>query len=223
MENNSVVLDKENLSLVFDLWKKGISDIFYYGDYGLLEDIRELYPNEFKHFSGVSRCRRNIERNINAMASLGLPLYFGTLTFNNDKNDNKESYKLEESFKFLNEYFEYFVLVEEYGGDNGRYHIHFVGVFNVGYDFEMFCKGWHSRQNLQEVREIEQVKRYMVKYVSKQVPRIRRNKRLVAFEKLNTKVFKVSQKWCFNASDNAFVKERLSFLQDAFINSCIDV
>ena len=44
------------------------------------------------------------------------------------------------------------VQIEEYGEDNGRYHIHGFLVFKYGYGFEDFRK-WPSRQKLEEISE----------------------------------------------------------------------
>ena len=81
----------------------------------------------------------------------------------------------------LNELFEYVLLVEEYGHDNGRYHIHFLGVFKLDHDFESFKRTRnHSRQELRLVKTREKVAQYLCKYLVKDLPRIRRNKKLVA-------------------------------------------
>ena len=155
-------------------------------DFEKLKVFKELFPVEYKRFSAVSRKRREVRKSIDAMQILGEEIYFGTLTFNNTKNLNKEEIKRKEAFEKLNGVFEYVLLVEEYGEDNGRYHVHFLGVFRKGMDFNSFVACWpHSRQNLRLLKAGEHIDKYLIKYMIKDLPRLRRNKRLVGLVKRN--------------------------------------
>ena len=148
-----------------------------------LKEFIKKYPLQYKHLNAVHRKRVLINSSVNAMRQLNEKIYFGTLTYDETKDHNSIKIKRREAFTFLNSLFEFVLLVEEYGEENGRYHVHFVGNFHENKGFDDFVKGWHSRQNIEVVDEDTKVSQYLCKYLSKQLPRIRRNKRLVAFEK----------------------------------------
>lgn len=150
---------------------------------GFLKDFAKKYPNEYKHLNAVHRRRVAINKNIDALKELNEKIYFGTLTFNSVKDHNKIESKRKEAFKVLNSLFEFVILVEEKGEENGRYHVHFLGNFIEGKTFDDFTKSWHSRQNLRELRDNERISQYLCKYLSKDLPRIRRNKKLIALER----------------------------------------
>lgn len=149
-------------------------------DNSYLKEFKEKHPKEYAFLSAVHHKRASINLSIRAMLAVREKIYFGTLTFNAAKNDNQNRSKRKEAFKFLNKLFRFVLLVEELGEEKGRYHIHFLGTFNKGYSFSDFAKGWHSRQNLREVNMKENVASYLCKYVGKDLPRLRRNRRLVA-------------------------------------------
>lgn len=154
-----------------------------YDDFEPMKAFKSLFPAEYKYFSAVARKRCEIRKSVDAMGVIG-PIYFGTLTYNNDKDSNSEEYKRKEAFEALNSVFEYVLLVEEYGGDNGRYHIHFLGVFRSDHDFDSFKASWsHSRQNLRLLGDNDKIDKYLVKYLTKDLPRLRRNKNLCSLVK----------------------------------------
>lgn len=109
-------------------------------------------------------------------------VYFGSLTFNEVKDKNQEKTKRKEVFSFLNTIFLCFLVVEEYGEENGRYHCHYVGIFKDNKTFEDLFS-WHSREDIQRVKSDRAVARYLCNYIVKQVPRIRRNKTLIKISK----------------------------------------
>ncbi len=154
-----------------------------FGEYGAMEAFALCYPKEYKRFSAVHRKRARIKTCIEAMKAISTEVYFGTLTFNGAKDENKRATKRKEAFKFLNRFFQYVLLVEEFGETKGRYHIHFVGTFKEGTTFQSFTHAWHSRQNLRELKGTENVSQYLCKYISKELPRVRCNKPLIALEK----------------------------------------
>lgn len=172
--------DKEIIALYCEA-RRGLCEE---DDFEKMRVFKELFPREYSRFSAVARKRLEIRKSIEAMQVLDRNVYFGTLTFNSTKNLNKEEIKRKEAFEKLNSVFEYVLLVEEYGEDNGRYHIHFLGVFKDKMDFNSFVACWpHSRQNLRLLKEDESIDKYLVKYLTKDLPRLRRNKRLSGLTK----------------------------------------
>ena len=152
-----------------------------------MKAFRNAHPKEYKHLCSVHRCRSVLNKNIEALKTLNEVLYFGTLTFDETKDHNKTQSKRKEAFRFLNSLFEFVLLVEENGEEKGRYHIHFVANFKEGKTFNDFKEGWHSRQNLRILRENESISQYLCKYLSKDLPRVRRNKKLIELERYASK------------------------------------
>lgn len=141
-------------------------------------------------------------------------VYFGSLTFNELKDKNQEKTKRKEVFTFLNTIFLCFLVVEEYGEDNGRYHIHYVGIFKDNKHFEDL-QGWHSREDIQRVKSARSVARYLCNYIVKAVPRIRRNKLLI---EMSTKA-KKAQMWR-NYGFKGFAEEtKREMFETLFISS----
>lgn len=168
-------LNKEIIHEYYDAIESSIFDDGY-----SMTIFKEKYPNQYKHLGAAHRKRSAIRKSLNAMKVVTEDIYFGTLTFNEVKNNNKEVCKRKEAFNKLNTEFRYLLLVEEHGEDNGRYHIHFLGVFREDHDFDSFRHCWsHSLQNLKRVKETSGVVQYLCKYLSKDLPRVRRNKALV--------------------------------------------
>lgn len=170
----------------FALNKQIIQEYYEAIDSSIFDDgyamtiFKDKYPNQYKHLGAAHRKRSAIRKSLNAMKVITEDIYFGTLTFNEVKNNNKEVCKRKEAFTKLNTEFRYLLLVEEHGEDNGRYHIHFLGVFRENHDFDSFRQCWsHSLQNLKRVKETSGVVQYLCKYLSKDLPRVRRNKALV--------------------------------------------
>ena len=153
-----------------------------YFDDPMKEFIKE-YPLAYKRLNSVHCKRVKINSNIEALRTLGLPLQFGTLTYDESKDHNKIESKRKEAFAYLNSIFKYVLLIEEYGENKGRYHVHFVGVYRENKTFEDFINGWHSRQNIETLHDDKKVGAYLCKYLAKQTPRLRRNKALVSLER----------------------------------------
>lgn len=179
------MIDLEQVCLTREIVDKYYEAMRCANEYFLqpMKEFAKEYPLEFKRLNSVHRKRVAVKSNIEAIQCLHDELYFGTLTYDNMKDRNQIDSKRKEAFKFLNSLFEYVLLVEEYGEDKGRYHVHFVGNFKENKTFNDFVQGWHSRQNIKRVKEPIEVCRYLCKYLAKQIPRIRRNRRLVALEK----------------------------------------
>ena len=141
------------------------------------------YPNEYKLIMTMYRKRTELNNTIEVMRLLNEPIYWFTLTFNNDKNDNLVSSKRKDATRFLNRICSVYVMVEEYGEDNGRYHIHGFLCFKYGFGVLDFMQ-WHSREDIRELKTgIKKQIKYLTDYTSKSIPRIRRSRSLSA---LNT-------------------------------------
>ena len=145
--------------------------------------FRNEHPLEFSFFNRVHCKRSKVKRTILALKATHRQLYFGCLTFNPDKDKNSVVSKRREAFRMLNKLFEAFFVIEELGEDKDRYHIHFVGFFKRGFGFDDFVQSWHSRQNIEKVIDIKKVSQYLVKYITKQLPRVRRNHACIRLEK----------------------------------------
>lgn len=173
---NEVSISKDIINLYYDSIRKCIELDSY-----PLEEFCKKYPNEYKLLSAIHRRRSRINIAIKALKLLNKDIYWGTLTFNNKKDKNLISTKRKEAFTNLNKLFDYFMLVEEYGEKNNRYHIHFIGSMKFGKTTSDFYKKdiWKSRRDIHLVDTNRNISSYLVKYLSKDIPRIRSNKMMV--------------------------------------------
>lgn len=151
------------------------------GSVELMAQFKEKYPREYSLINTMYRKRVSIKESLDVMQYLNEPLYWFTLTFNNSKDKNNIASKRKEAMKYLNSLCLVYLLIEEFGEDNGRYHVHGFLCFKYGYGFEDFKK-WHSRQNLVLIDEKNCVSmkkiRYLTNYSAKSAPRIRRSRSL---------------------------------------------
>ena len=148
----------------------------------LMVQFKKDFPLEYKKITTTQRRRSDIKTTIEAMKYLHEDIYWFTLTFNEVKDKNSVLSKRKEAMQYLNRIAGYYLLVEEYGSENGRYHIHGFLVFRFGKGFKDF-RDWHSRQNIVLLGTDKKVSKrvyYLTNYMSKDVPRIRRSKSLVA-------------------------------------------
>lgn len=182
MKQKTALTDKVSFNLLKEYYD-AMHQFFDEANFEPLDNFKLEHKEEFKFLNAIHQRRTALNKNLEAMQALHKGCYFGTLTFNKGKDANKVKTKRREAFLRLNELFEFVLLVEEYGELRGRYHIHFVGVFRDGKDFEDFRKCWHSRQNLEKVQSTKKTSQYLVKYVCKEIPRLRRNKGLVRLER----------------------------------------
>lgn len=143
-----------------------------------MKKFKELYPKEYYFLNSHFRLRTEMNRDTKIMAKLGL-LHWFTLTFNNEKDSCLITTKRKQATSFLNDLFISYEMVEEYGSENERYHIHGFGVFREGKGFDDF-RQWHSRQKIEEITDekIRSKIKYLTKYAVKDLPRIRRSKSL---------------------------------------------
>lgn len=151
------------------------------------------YPNEYKLITTMYRRRVDLNDTLQVMKLLNEPIYWFTLTFNNEKDTNSIETKRKDAQRFLNRICSVYVMVEEYGEDNGRYHIHGFLCFKYGFGFTDFVE-WHSRQKIIELDNANKRIKYLTNYMEKQAPRIRRSKSLsvlYAYFKKHKKMYKL--------------------------------
>lgn len=164
-----------------------------------IDDFKEKYPLEYGYISRFFRLRTELKNDIECLLTLG-PVQWFTLTYSNEYDSNLEETKRKSAFSFLNRVFSAFLLVEEYGEDNGRYHIHGFGVYWPSKGFDDF-REWTSAQNISTLDEKSARKKvkYLTKYAVKQLPRLRRSKTLCLYKKAwNTaKRLKTGFKACY--------------------------
>lgn len=136
---------------------------------------RELFDRVNKNYHK----RKAIRENVFAMRMVSSELYCGSLTFDQVHDPQSEETKRKQARRHLDKYMQCYLYVEEYGEDNGRYHIHFIGVLDYGITYKEFYNNWHSRVEMSRVKKIKSAVNYLTDYVSKQAPRIRRNKKMM--------------------------------------------
>lgn len=154
------------------------------GNFSAMDDFKKLYPQEYKFLNAMLEKRKKIRNNCKAMRSMSDNLYWGTLTYDNEFNDLLETTKRKQALTFLNKYFSCWLLVEEYGSKSNRYHIHFLAIkkYDFEINYEAMRNDWHSFIEIERIPKWKQEKKikYLTNYITKNVPRIRRNKRLIA-------------------------------------------
>ena len=172
---------------VLDEWREAVFNS-QEGYYCLVEEFQKRHPQEYKIITAMYRKRVVLKDCLSAMQEMNEPIYWFTLTFNNKKDINDVKSKRKDAQKFLNKISICYVMVEEYGEDNGRYHIHGFLCFKYGRGFVDFVE-WHSRQKIELMEECKLKKkvRYLTKYAVKQVPRIRKSKTMVKLVKFYVK------------------------------------
>ena len=171
----------ENVVVSKEIRKEYISALYnlQFGSKSLMADFIAKYPSEYKLITTMYRRRCDLTDTLETMRLLKEPIYWFTLTFNNEKDTNNIETKRKDAQRFLNRMCSVYVMVEEYGEDNGRYHIHGFLCFKYGFGFADFVQ-WHSRQKIIELDNGNKRIKYLTDYSSKQAPRIRRSRSLSA-------------------------------------------
>ena len=169
----------KNIVVTKEIKKEYISALYnlQFGSKTLMADFINNHPEEYKLITTMYRRRCDLTDTLETMKLLNEPIYWFTLTFNNEKDTNNIETKRKEAQRFLNRICSVYVMVEEFGEDNGRYHIHGFLCFRYGYGFIDFVQ-WHSRQKIIELDNGNKRIKYLTDYSSKQAPRIRRSKAL---------------------------------------------
>lgn len=138
-----------------------------------------LHKEEYNLLHSFYRLRHELNEDIELMSSVGNVQWI-TLTFDNKRDKNLVSSKRKVATRFLNDIFLFYEIVEEYGEDTNRYHIHGFGVFREGKGFQDFIK-WPCRNKIQDLNcaNLKKKVKYLTKYAVKSLPRRRRSKNLV--------------------------------------------
>lgn len=164
-------------------------------EYIQMSMFKREHPKEFAYITSMSRQRKSLELNLEVMKSIG-SIYWGTLTFNQEQDNKDIKTKRKQGQRYLDKYFSVWLMVEEYGTDNDRYHIHFFGILkDTSITFRDMYLNWHSRVSIEHIAswKIKRKIKYLTKYCAKDTPRIRRNKVLIdavePFRKHNDKKF----------------------------------
>ena len=174
--------------------------------------FKEMYPKEYYYLHAFYRVRQELRRDIEIMQLVGACHWF-TLTFDNKRDKSLVSSKRKSATRFLNSIFVVYLMVEEYGEDNGRYHIHGFGVFRESCGFQDFIK-WPCRSKIQclESAALQKKIKYLTKYAVKDLPRLRRSKSFVKLIKTISTFKKIKSSFpeCYNCHLQS-VLCRLSF------------
>lgn len=173
-------------------WFTALATDSFHFNAGAVKAFKSAHEEEYNLLHSFYRLRHELNQDITLMCSVGSVHWF-TLTFDNKRDKSLVSSKRKSATRFLNDVFLLYEMVEEYGEDNGRYHIHGFGVYRNGKGFKDFIK-WRSRTKIQDLNErnLRKKVRYLTKYAVKSLPRRRRSKNLVylankhrEFNKLN--------------------------------------
>ena len=153
-----------------------------FGQFQNLKLFNLQYSEESRFISSMCRKRIKLCKILESYMFVSQYLYWGTLTYNKEKDLLSDKVKRNQALIFFKKYFKLYTFVEELGSLKERYHIHFIGVINNDVPtFNEMYSNWHSRIKI-EILTGEKCKRkvkYLTKYVSKSVPRVRMCKRSV--------------------------------------------
>lgn len=176
--------------------KKSVRDFYFYclqeySSYGChkgkdrytfkyaMDCFKKWFPKEYSYFNSVLNKRTLMKRDIEFMQWLSNDcVEFGDLTFDNELDARTEENKRKKALRFMNKFFDVFFIVEEYGEEHGRYHIHFCGVLKKGVTYLEFHNSWSSYCWIRKVKSVKKASKYLCDYIVKQVPRIRRSSML---------------------------------------------
>lgn len=144
-----------------------------------IKRFREKHESEYCYLHAFYRLRCEMYKDLEVMNKIGRVEWF-TLTFDNKRDKALISSKRKRATRFLNDLFIVYEMIEEFGEDNGRYHIHGFGVYKDTKSFDDFVK-WPSRQKIETLNEknLRKKVKYLTAYAVKALPRRRRSKSLV--------------------------------------------
>lgn len=168
---------------IFQEWENCLTEYYKFGDDSAMNKFKDKYPSDYSILRKMSLKRISIKDTIEPLFLLGESVFWFTLTFKNSKDSNSIRYKKEEAQNFLNSLCGLYLMVEEFGEDNNRYHIHgfCVPMYKFTSDYEFLCafNTWHSRTKLFKIKNtslgLKKIK-YISKYIVKDIPKIRRSK-----------------------------------------------
>lgn len=164
----------------FKEWNDAISCASFGNSYSI-KQFKNKHPDLYRHMMAMLSKRKKLRAIFSAYESLTSNIYWGTLTWNEDEDKQIEKTKRQQALRFLQRFFKLYAFVEEYGTENGRYHVHFFGVIKEYTDYELIRSKWHSFCQIELLKQWEYKRKakYLTKYVVKQVPRIRVDRRTV--------------------------------------------
>lgn len=144
-----------------------------------VREFKEKHKDVYCFLHSFYRLRVELRKDIEAMSFVGAIQWF-TLTFDNKHDKSLIASKRKNATRFLNDLFLCYTIVEEYGEDNNRYHIHGFGVYRDNKSFNDF-RSWHSRQKVETIdnRKAHKKIKYLTDYMVKDIPRVRRSKNMV--------------------------------------------
>lgn len=172
----------EDVVITEEIRKEFVNALYNFqsGSKELMPLFISKYPKHYKLIMTMYRKRTELNNTIETMKLLNEPIYWFTLTFNNDKDSNTIETKRKDAQRFLNRICSVYIMVEEFGEDNGRYHIHGFLCFKYGRSVFDFMQ-WHSREDIRELKTgIKKQIKYLTDYNTKSIPRLRRSKSLSA-------------------------------------------
>ena len=91
--------------------------------------FKELHPLEYSSITKCWRKRAILYDCFKTLEATQHDVYWGALTFDNEHDKTSIENKRKQAIRHLNKCFVAWVMVEEFGEDNGRYHIHFIAIF----------------------------------------------------------------------------------------------
>lgn len=141
--------------------------------------FKKQHLKEYNLLNAFYHLRSSLTEDLKVMSLIGDIQWF-TLTFDNKRDKSKIESKRKSATRFLNDLFITYEMVEEFGEDNGRYHIHGFGCYRIGKGFNDFIK-WPCRNKIETLTEDKKKKKikYLTNYAVKDLPRRRRSKSLV--------------------------------------------
>lgn len=165
------------------------------------KSFKEKYPDLYPYINSMSNKRKILKYEVEAMSHYGGSLYWCTLTFDSENDIKQKCTKLKMAWRLFEKFCDLVLMVEEYGELYGRYHLHAFITFKKGARLEDFYKSWSSRITAKIIYSnafmVAKIK-YLTKYSTKDVPRLRRNKKLIELIKLEKKI-KLKERYGFGS------------------------
>ena len=199
------LIDYQDFNSKIDFYRYCLSCARGGWDYPMTR-FKEWFASDYAFISSMLHKRCVTRKNIDFMLWLKPEaVYFGDLTYS-DKYDVKAiELKRKMAQRHLNKYFDAYMLFEEFGTENTcRYHVHFVGVLKKDFKAKDVRENWPCFSKCKFVRSSRGVAAYLTNYSTKQVPRVRRNKKLIQLEAEYKKVqyldLEACEEWCAGIS-----------------------
>lgn len=169
--------------------EQSLRDFYFYclkerneGNYYSLDWFRKYFPTFFHKMQAILNKRTLIRRDIEIMKAVSKRVVFGALTFSDKNLKENEKNMLKKAQRYLEKYLSAYEIIEEYGQEHDRYHIHYIGIMRDNLTYIEFHNGWEDYSYIEAVKssakDKKKVSKYLCDYVIKQVPHIRRNKLL---------------------------------------------